>query len=74
MTDCAGEFARYDDVDDPMFLEYEQADPVGVLHRASQQCLEDARNRGVAGSSTALICVLRNDILKVANLGDCNVS
>lgn len=73
-TDCATEFARYEDIDDPAFLEYDQADPVGVLGRASKQCIEDALSRGVVGSSTALICVLRNNTLRVANLGDCNVS
>lgn len=61
-------------MDDPLSLEYDNTNPVDILHHASQHCLQAAYERGVAGSSTALICVLRNNILKVANLGDCNAS
>jgi hypothetical protein len=71
-ADCATGLERYDDVDDPLFLDYYNVDPVDVMSEASLQALEEAKQKQFTGSSTALIAVLRRDVLRVANLGDCN--
>ncbi|KEI41735.1 uncharacterized protein L969DRAFT_44596 [Mixia osmundae IAM 14324] len=71
MHHCSSEMARYDDIEDEMFLQYYDVDPVQVLHRASESCLSEAREEGIIGSSTALLAILRNDELRLANVGDC---
>ena len=68
------QLARYEDVDDPLFLDYYSVDPIDVLQSAADSCLSEAAERQMVGSSTALIAVLRRDMLRVANLGDCNCS
>ena len=73
-TDCNAGLERYDDIDDPLFLDYYNVDPIEVLAEASQHCLEEAKQLQFTGSSTALVAVLRRDVLRVANLGDCNCS
>lgn len=72
--DCAVELSRYDDIDDPAFLEYDKVDPIDIMQSAADHCLASAKEQQLVGSSTALIAVLRRDILRVANLGDCNCS
>ena len=72
--DCAEELERYEDVDDALFLEYFNVDPLDILQAATDKCLTESASRGLIGSSTALLAVLRRDVLRVANLGDCNSS
>lgn len=74
LTDCAEELERYEDVDDPLFLDFFNVDPLDVLQAATDKCLAESSARGLIGSSTALLAVLRRDVLRVANLGDCNCS
>ncbi|GAA5834989.1 hypothetical protein JCM3766R1_002063 [Sporobolomyces carnicolor] len=71
MHHCAAELARYENIDDEMFLQYYQVDPVEVMQRAFEKCLRESKDEGIIGSSTALLAVLRNDELHLANLGDC---
>lgn len=71
MHHCSAELARYENIDDEMFLQYYQVDPVEVMQRAFEKCLRESQDEGIIGSSTALIAVLRNDELHLANLGDC---
>ncbi|GAA5888580.1 hypothetical protein JCM16303_000879 [Sporobolomyces ruberrimus] len=71
MHHCSKEFERYENIDDEMFLKYYQVDPVEVMQRAFEKCLRESKDEGIIGSSTALLAVLRNDELHLANLGDC---
>ncbi|GAA5923350.1 PP2C family serine/threonine-protein phosphatase [Sporobolomyces koalae] len=71
MHHCSSELARYENIDDEMFLQYYQVDPVEVMQRAFETCLRESKDEGIIGSSTALLAVLRNDELHLANLGDC---
>ncbi|GAA6020737.1 hypothetical protein JCM11491_003514 [Sporobolomyces phaffii] len=71
MHHCSAELARYENIDDDMFLQYYQVDPVEVMQRAFEKCLRESKDEGIIGSSTALLAVLRNDELHLANLGDC---
>ncbi|SCZ90390.1 BZ3500_MvSof-1268-A1-R1_Chr1-3g01958 [Microbotryum saponariae] len=71
MHHCSNELARYENVDDELFLRYYEVDPVEVLQRAFEKSLAECKDEGVIGSSTALLAVLRNDELRLANMGDC---
>lgn len=71
---CAAELERYEDVDDPLFLDYFAVDPIEILQTATDASLAEAKVRGMIGSTTALLAILRRDTLRVANLGDCNCS
>ncbi|GAA5945056.1 hypothetical protein JCM3775_004273 [Rhodotorula graminis] len=72
MHHCSYELARYENVDDDMFLRYYEVDPVDVMQRAYEKTLGECKEEGTIGSSTALLAVLRNDELRLANLGDCS--
>ncbi|BGP36502.1 hypothetical protein JCM10449v2_000403 [Rhodotorula kratochvilovae] len=72
MHHCSSELARYENVDDDMFLQYYEVDPVDVMQRAYEKTLSECKEEGTIGSSTALLAVLRNDELRLANLGDCS--
>eukprot|EP00842_Homolaphlyctis_polyrhiza_P006903 jgi/Hompol1/801/HPOL_005446-RA len=49
---------------------YSNVDPKEVLQRSYDQTNKDAASEGLMGSTTALIIVLRQNKLRVANLGD----
>ncbi|KAJ1915649.1 hypothetical protein H4219_004219 [Mycoemilia scoparia] len=68
------EIARFDDFDDEMFVRYAEASPVEILRQAYENTLEDFRSLDLKGSSTACIVLLRDDELRVANLGDCGLT
>ncbi|KAI8996974.1 phosphatase 2C-like domain-containing protein [Pilobolus umbonatus] len=68
------EMDRYEDIEDPLFLKYNDANPVDILHRSYEQSLADAKKKKTLGSTTACIAVLRQDELRVANIGDCGIS
>ncbi|KAK4054942.1 hypothetical protein OIV83_000866 [Microbotryomycetes sp. JL201] len=74
MHHCSSELARYDNVDDELFLRYYEVDPVEVLQVAFEKSLSECKEEGIVGSSTALLAVLRNDELRLANMGDCTCS
>ena len=46
-------------------------DPVVVMQKGYERCLEQARREGLQGSATALLALLSEDQLRIANLGDC---
>ncbi|KAI8084842.1 phosphatase 2C-like domain-containing protein [Halteromyces radiatus] len=68
------ELERYDNIEDPLFCEYEKANPLTILQKSYDETKEEAINEGVIGSSTACLALLRDDELRVANLGDCGIS
>ncbi|GAA6059880.1 hypothetical protein JCM10212_007085 [Sporobolomyces blumeae] len=71
MHHCSAELARYENIDDELFLQYYEIDPVEVMQLAFEKCLSESKDEGIIGSSTALLAILRNDELRLANLGDC---
>ncbi|CAO3613657.1 unnamed protein product [Cunninghamella blakesleeana] len=68
------ELERYDNIEDPLFCEYEKANPLTILQHSYEQTSEEAKHEELVGSSTACIGLLRHDELRVANLGDCGIS
>ncbi|GJN92244.1 hypothetical protein Rhopal_005274-T1 [Rhodotorula paludigena] len=72
MHHCSAELARYENVDDELFLQYYEVDPVDVMQRAYEKTLTECKDEGTIGSSTAMLAILRNDELRLANLGDCS--
>ncbi|GAC98934.1 hypothetical protein PHSY_006531 [Pseudozyma hubeiensis SY62] len=76
---CAAELSKFDSLSadelaaqgGKKLREWEQLDPVEVMHVAWERCVRASRREGILGSSTALLAVLRGDELRIANLGDC---
>uniref|UniRef100_V5GI75 Protein phosphatase n=1 Tax=Kalmanozyma brasiliensis (strain GHG001) TaxID=1365824 RepID=V5GI75_KALBG len=76
---CAAELSKFDGLSadelaaqgGKKLQEWEQLDPVEVMHIAWERCVRASRREGILGSSTALLAVLRGDELRIANLGDC---
>lgn len=68
------ELERYDNIEDPLFCQYEEANPLAILQHSYDQTQEEAQREGLLGSSTACLALLRHDELRVANLGDCGIS
>ncbi|GAA5897408.1 hypothetical protein JCM6882_001879 [Rhodosporidiobolus microsporus] len=71
MHHCSAELARYENIEDDLFLQYYEVDPVDVMQRGFEKTLAECKEEGTIGSSTALLALLRNDELRLANLGDC---
>ncbi|KAH9457619.1 hypothetical protein MJO28_004710 [Puccinia striiformis f. sp. tritici] len=71
MHHCSTELSRYQDIDDVRFLSYNAIDPVDILQHAFEKSIHESKLEGLLGSTTALIAVLRDDELRIANLGDC---
>ncbi|KAJ1671014.1 hypothetical protein EV182_007867, partial [Spiromyces aspiralis] len=57
-----------------MFVRYSEASPVDILRTAYEKTLEEFGELKLKGSSTACIVLLRDDELRVANLGDCGLT
>ncbi|KAI8903111.1 phosphatase 2C-like domain-containing protein, partial [Gorgonomyces haynaldii] len=70
---CFMELDKYDNYLDDVVLEYDQVDPRQILETAWEQVNKDAREENIIGSSTALLCVLRHDQLRICNIGDCGI-
>ncbi|SPO44514.1 uncharacterized protein PSANT_02199 [Moesziomyces antarcticus] len=76
---CAAELSKFDGLsadelaaqNGKKLREWQDVDPVEVMHTAWERCVRASRREGILGSSTALIAVLRGDELRIANLGDC---
>lgn len=68
------ELERFDNVEDDLFSLYDDANPLDVLQRSYDMAMNEARHENIIGSSTACVALLRNDELRVANLGDCGIS
>ncbi|KAI9294029.1 protein serine/threonine phosphatase 2C [Neoconidiobolus thromboides FSU 785] len=54
-------------------LFYHQVDPIKILENSYRLAIESASSYKIKGSSTACIVILRNNELRIANLGDCGV-
>ena len=57
--------------DEDHSLNDSEDDPIEVLHKAWDSTLAEFFELELIGSSTALIAVLKDDELRLANLGDC---
>ncbi|PWN45338.1 hypothetical protein IE81DRAFT_285959, partial [Ceraceosorus guamensis] len=76
---CAVELSRYDHLsaaeltanNGEALAAWTSIDPVEIMHRAWRRCIRASRREGIKGSSTALIAILREDELRIANVGDC---
>ncbi|KAI7905854.1 phosphatase 2C-like domain-containing protein [Cokeromyces recurvatus] len=68
------ELERFDNVDDPYFYLYDEADPINILQRSYEESMLEAQQEGVVGSSTACLAILRHGELRIANLGDSGIS
>ncbi|KAG0227499.1 hypothetical protein BGX31_006991 [Mortierella sp. GBA43] len=68
------ELEKYDNIEEDAFYDYYNVQPVDILEKSYEQSTDDAKNEGLIGSSTACLAVLRDDELRIANLGDCGVS
>ncbi|KAJ3329167.1 hypothetical protein HDU76_008486 [Blyttiomyces sp. JEL0837] len=53
--------------------EYYNIDPQKVLDEAYQRTSQDAKSDGIVGSTTALLVILRDDELRICNIGDCGL-
>lgn len=68
------ELERFDNVDDPCFYHYDEADPVSILQKSYEESMQEALQEGIIGSCTACLAILRHEELRIANLGDCGIS
>ncbi|KAJ1924646.1 hypothetical protein IWQ60_005052 [Tieghemiomyces parasiticus] len=68
------EVEKYENIDDYEFVHYYDINPVDILRKSYTRVLEDAYVEGIRGSSTACLAILRDDELRVANLGDCGLA
>ncbi|ORY02113.1 protein serine/threonine phosphatase 2C [Basidiobolus meristosporus CBS 931.73] len=68
------ELEKYDGIEDGLFYDYYDVSPTKILERSYELLNRDVAKEGILGSSTACIVVLRDDELRIANLGDCGVS
>ncbi|CAH7687702.1 expressed protein [Phakopsora pachyrhizi] len=71
MNHCYNEISRYENTEDDRFQSYNDIDPVEILQRAFEMSIYESKDEGILGSSTALVAILRNDELRIANIGDC---
>ncbi|KAI8852234.1 phosphatase 2C-like domain-containing protein [Chytridium lagenaria] len=65
----------FDDIvnDDYDIDDYYGVDPTRILSRAYDLTCRDAAVEGLVGSTTAMIVILRDDELRIANIGDCGL-
>ncbi|KAL1915895.1 uncharacterized protein VTP21DRAFT_6283 [Calcarisporiella thermophila] len=68
------ELEKYDNIECDEFQHYYEVDPVEILQASYESSVAEATRQGIVGSSTACIAILRDDELRIANLGDCGVS
>ncbi|KAG9072645.1 hypothetical protein KI688_000416 [Linnemannia hyalina] len=68
------ELEKYDNIEEDAFYDYFNVNPVQILEKSYEQSARDAKKEGLIGSSTACLAILRDDELRIANLGDCGVS
>ncbi|KAG0214000.1 hypothetical protein BGX33_002560 [Mortierella sp. NVP41] len=68
------ELEKYDNIEEEAFYDYFNVNPVQILQKSYEQSAIDAKKEGLIGSSTACLAILRDDELRIANLGDCGVS
>ncbi|KAG0266978.1 hypothetical protein DFQ27_009255 [Actinomortierella ambigua] len=68
------ELEKYDNIEEEAFYDYFNVNPVDILEKSYEQSTLDAKKEGLIGSSTACLAILRDDELRIANLGDCGIS
>ncbi|KAF9413301.1 hypothetical protein BGZ94_000777 [Podila epigama] len=68
------ELEKYDNIEEDAFYDYFNVNPVQILQKSYEQSARDAKREGLIGSSTACLAILRDNELRIANLGDCGVS
>lgn len=68
------ELEKFDNIDDPCFYHYDEADPVSILQKSYEESMQEAQQEGIIGSCTACLAILRHEELRIANLGDCGIS
>lgn len=68
------ELERFDNIEDPCFYHYDEADPVSILQRSYEESMQEAQQEGIIGSCTACLAILRHEELRIANIGDCGIS
>ncbi|EGG10268.1 uncharacterized protein MELLADRAFT_115584 [Melampsora larici-populina 98AG31] len=71
MHHCSFELSRYENTEDEVFVDHQSIDPVEILQIAYEKSLHESKQEGIIGSTTALVAILRDDELRIANLGDC---
>ncbi|CAG8435769.1 6478_t:CDS:2 [Scutellospora calospora] len=59
------ELEKYTDIKD--------INPTEIMQASYEQTIRDCTLEGIVGSSTALIAVLRDDELRITNIGDCGI-
>ena len=68
------ELEKYDNfLDDDIPIDYDQVTPKDILIKSYQQVNQDAKKEAIVGSTTALICLLRDEELRITNIGDCGL-
>ncbi|KAJ1542000.1 hypothetical protein HK405_010264, partial [Cladochytrium tenue] len=72
---ASAQLEAFDDITnvDYDIKDYYGIQPKSVLQRAYDATMEDAAKDGFLGSTTALLCILRDDELRVCTLGDCTL-
>ncbi|RGB34515.1 phosphatase 2C-like domain-containing protein [Rhizophagus diaphanus] len=64
------ELEKYDNMEDD---KYHDVNPVDILQASYKKTINELELERVIGSSTALIAILRDDELRIANVGDCGI-
>ncbi|RKO88896.1 phosphatase 2C-like domain-containing protein [Blyttiomyces helicus] len=72
---ASAELNNYDDIanTDIEIGDYYGVDPKAILAKSYALTTRDAADEGIVGSSTALVVILRDDELRIANIGDCGI-
>ncbi|KAI8592050.1 phosphatase 2C-like domain-containing protein [Geranomyces variabilis] len=72
---ASAELEKLDDLLDADYSiqDYNNVDPRAILQLSYDQTNVDVAKAKILGSTTAIIAVLRDDELRIANLGDCGV-
>ncbi|KAI8903414.1 phosphatase 2C-like domain-containing protein [Powellomyces hirtus] len=72
---ASAEFEKLDDILDSDYSidDYNNVDPREVMQQSYDQTNADMAAAKILGSTTAIVAVLRDDELRIANLGDCGV-
>ncbi|KAJ3012183.1 hypothetical protein HKX48_006421 [Thoreauomyces humboldtii] len=72
---ASAELEKLDDMleSDYSLDDYNNVDPRAIMQRSYDQTNTDVAALKILGSTTAIIAVLRDDELRIANLGDCGV-
>lgn len=69
--DCSAELARYEDVEDELFLQYYEVDPIQVLQRAFERSLAECKDEVCRFSPSSTDQILTEDIAGSDWIFDC---